>query len=189
MREYVVKKTNLENAEAAQVDITPWAEFPYKPETKVYIVHNGTEMFVKMQTDEKNLRAVMTDQNSAVCQDSCMEFFIKPNKDDDRYFNFEINPIATLHVAVGNCRHNRERLPDKEIFEIKSEIENGIWTITFKIPFSFFEKYTGFTKECNANFYKCGEGTDHSHFCVWNKIETPAPDYHQSSYFGKLIFE
>lgn len=189
MKEYVIRKTNLENAEPLKLDIAPWEEFPYIPQTKCYIVHDGSALIVKMETDEKNLRAVMTEQNSAVCQDSCMEFFIRPNKDDDRYFNFEINPITTLHLGLGEKRHNRTRLPDKDIFEIKSVIEKGIWTVNFKIPFDFLEKHTGFTKECYANFYKCGEGTDHSHFCVWNNIDVPKPDFHQSAFFGKLIIE
>ena len=189
MREYVVRKINLEDAEAINIDIAPWGEYPYIPETKYYIVHDGKALIIKMQTNEKNLRAVMTEQNSAVCQDSCMELFIRPNKDDDRYFNFEINPITTLHLGLGEGRHNRTRLPDKDIFEIKSVIENGIWTVTFKIPFDFLEKHIGFTKECYANFYKCGEGTDHSHFCVWNNIEVEKPDFHQSAFFGKLTIE
>lgn len=189
MREYIVKKIDIDDAIAAPVDLVGWEEFPYKPETNAFLSHNGEVLFIKLQTNEKNLRAVMTAQNSAVCQDSCMEFFIRPNKDDARYFNFEINPIGTLHLGFGENRHNRHKISEKEIFKIKSVIENGIWTITFRIPFSFFDEYTGFSKECYANFYKCGEGTDHSHFCTWNKVETPAPDFHQSSFFGRLVFE
>ena len=190
MKEYIVKNIDIEKAESLNLDIAPWEnEFPYKPETKAYVVHNGKELIIKMQTNEKDLRAVMTAQNSAVCQDSCMEFFIRPNKDDDRYFNFEINPIATLHLGFGEGRPNRHKITQKEIFSIKSVIENGIWTLTYKVPFSFLDEYTGHTKEFYANFYKCGEGTDHSHFCVWNNVDTPKPDFHQSSFFGKLIIE
>ena len=132
----------------------------------------------------------MTDDNSAVCEDSCMEFFIQPNINDKRYFNFELNPIGTLHLAIGRSRYDRRYIDfNKSDFDIKSDISNGIWSLTFKIPFDFINKHTGITPICRANFYKCGDKTGLEHYCVWNTVETPTPDFHQSEFFGELKFE
>lgn len=190
MNKYVVRKTDIANAEKISVNTVPWNEYAYKPKTYAAVVYNDDAIIVHFETDEKDLRTEMTVDNSAVCNDSCIEFFIQPNIDDKRYLNFELNPIGTLHLEIGGSRYDRVNIDfNKNDFDIKSEVFGGIWSITFKIPFDFINKHTGMTPICRANFYKCGDKTTHKHYCVWNMVDTPEPDFHQSKFFGELKFE
>lgn len=190
MNRYVIRKTDISKAEKISVNTVPWSEYTYKPETYAAVTFNDDAIIIKFETDEKDLRTEMVNDNSAVCEDSCMEFFIQPNINDKRYFNFELNPIGTLHLAIGRSRYDRRCIDfNKSDFDIKSDISNGIWSLTFKIPFDFINKHTGITPICRANFYKCGDKTGHEHYCVWNTVETPTPDFHQSEFFGELKFE
>ena len=39
-----------------------------------------------------------------------------------------------------------------------------------------------------ANFYKCGELTDHPHLAMWSEVEVEIGDFHVPDFFGKLVF-
>ena len=39
-----------------------------------------------------------------------------------------------------------------------------------------------------ANFYKCADKSAHPHFLAWNRVDTPAPDFHRPDFFGELTF-
>jgi hypothetical protein len=51
-------------------------------------------------------------------------------------------------------------------------------TAVFKEGYSF-----------RANLYKCGDETEVEHYNMWNRVETPTPDYHQLPYFGMMTLE
>ena len=46
--------------------------------------------------------------------------------------------------------------------------------------------YITVEKTFRANFYKCGDKTVVQHYSTWNPILLEKPDYHQSSFFGKI---
>ena len=125
-------------APKAMVDVMCNPEFPSPYQTEAQLLYNDRALFVHMKTTERNLRACKNQRNDEVCEDSCMEFFISPDNDDIRYFNFEINPIGTLLLFVYNRRI--EMIPttdDARIFNIKSITSNDGWEIFYEIPFSF----------------------------------------------------
>lgn len=195
MNEYRIKKTenvpvNWEDIEGVGVITVPWKEHPLVINTLAKLTYNDEKIFVRLETEETDIRAMQTEDNSQVCEDSCMEFFFRPNISDKRYFNFEINPLGTLHLGIGKDRYDRKKISfDRSMFKIKTYVLNTGWVAEFEIPFDFINKFTGFTETCYGNFYKCGELTDHEHYCVWNLVETEKPDYHQFRYFGRFIFE
>ncbi len=107
---YVVKR-DLNDAVEVMLDNFPWDKSGYRPGTffKMYLDDRGFHLYFKSW--EKNVRAVNTELNSRVCEDSCMEFFFNPNPDcDDRYMNFEMNPLGTLLLGFGSDRFNRIRI-------------------------------------------------------------------------------
>jgi hypothetical protein len=133
-----------------------------------------------------------------------MEFFFKPDPEkDDRYLNFEMNPIGTVLIGLGIDRHGRVRVSEpSEIFNIKTSVDKDdlssykgtYWSINYSIPFDFLEKYYGkleFTsgKKLLANFYKCGDDSKYKHFGSWNIIDLPKPDFHRPEFFGELVLE
>ncbi len=201
MKEYNVKKIDdckvkpdspvWSDIKPANIDCFPWSGYTYKPASNAKLVHSDNAITVRFETDEKPLSAAITQDNSDVCSDSCVEFFFRPVLEDDRYINIEINPLGTMHIGIGNVREGRKLIDfDKAIFEVTSIITVDKWILQYVIPQSFIIGHFGSISKCfYGNFYKCGDKTGHVHYGCWNTVETKTPDFHRPEYFGKIIFE
>ncbi len=207
--EYKVAKTNEINpalnspewdkAEWGYVDKERWTDgLVPAPKTRFKLLRGPEGISVLMHTDEKNLRSEEKEQNSEICLDSCMEFFLKASPWDERYLNFEINPDGILHLGLGANRFDRALLDeDRATFDIVSVANDGDWTLKYYIPDSFIKKCYPNLEELSsgnsssvmkANFYKCGELTDHPHLAMWSEVEVEIGDFHVPDFFGKLVF-
>lgn len=199
MKKYLIKKAaepvtdeSWQAAETAVIDSAPWDGFtpcPYRTEVK--LLYTGEAIYVNFKTDERPLLATRTERNSDVCNDSCMEFFIKPGKNFEEYMNFEVNPIGTMLLSKRFDRYRTHHVDvDDSIFEIRSVITKKYWNLYYKIPFSFLKsEYGSFDDVMYGNFYKCSGNPDIEHYASWNLVETPKPDFHRPEFFGELIFE
>lgn len=181
----------------------PWDENGYRPRTGVRIFYTESRLHLQFKAYEREIRAECLNMNDPVCTDSCVEFFFNPDPEhDERYMNFEINPIGILLLGIGKDRYSRTQVTDvsPDIFHIKTSVNresiknyNGpLWSIEYSIPFTFIEQHYGKQdfapgKEIKANFYKCGDKTRYPHFGCWNMIENPTPDFHRPEFFGSLI--
>jgi hypothetical protein len=177
---------------------TPWVQYSYLPLVHVAISHVKDCIFLKYYVTEKTIRAVNREINSAVYEDSCVEFFIGFD-DEKAYYNFEFNCIGTTLAGFGESREGRTMLDKDLINQVKcySVINNqqGIdvnWELTVMIPFSLFcyhklETLAG--KNCKVNFYKCGDLLPTPHFVSWANIDWPEPNFHLPQFFGSLTFK
>ncbi len=191
-----------ENVEFHSIAKVNWTEFPYQPTVSFRIAQDGKSIFLNYQVNEKSIRARYKEDNGKVWTDSCVEFFIMPEK-DGIYYNFESNCIGTILLGAGSDRYNRTRAP-KEIvqqiqrysslgncpFEEKDRSEP--WEVSLVIPVScFFQSsisdLSGLVARCN--FYKCGDELSTPHFLSWNPIESLHPDFHLPMYFGEIKFQ
>lgn len=167
------------------VGVTAWAS----------LCHDGERLYVRMGAQESHIRATLTGTLDQVCNDSCLEFFFAPDAEDARYFNFEWNPLGTLNLGFGGTRPTRVRQIVKkmeELFQATPWQEGDSWGIQFQIPAEFVARYFPnftLTGTCEANFYKCGDETDHPHYLAWSPLTSDKPDYHRRGDFGTLIFE
>lgn len=187
-----------EKAETGYLNSAYMGEGLYSsPKTYFKLLRCPEGISVIMHTDEKNLRAE-EGENKDVCYDSCMEFFYKPSPWDTRYLNFEINPKGVMHLGLGSTRFERIMITERKAFDIVSIANEGDWSVKFYVPDSFIK--TWFTdldslssgnksQISKANFYKCGEKTDHPHYASWSKIETNIIDFHIPDFFGELFFK
>jgi len=178
-------------ANIAEVNIKNWEQYDYIPNTIAKILYSDYGLHVQMQTDEKPLLARYTNQNEPVNTDSCMEFFIRPNENDDRYLNFEFNAFGTMYLAVRTNRYDPVH-PDKnkEYFEVKSYVDDKKWIHQFMIPFEFIDEiYGSYTKTMYGNLYKCGDETEREHYASYYPLDPNAVDFHKSEYFGEFILE
>ena len=198
---YIIKKvsqkiTSIDDeawnkANIAEVNIKNWEQYDYIPNTIARILYSDYGIHVQMQTDEKPLLARYTEQNKPVNTDSCMEFFIRPNQNDDRYLNFEFNAFGTMFLAVRTNRFDPEH-PDKnkEYFEVKSYVDDKKWIHQFTIPFEFIDDIYGFhTKKMYGNLYKCGDETEREHYASYYPLDPNIVDFHKSEYFGEFVLE
>ncbi len=81
------------------------AEFPYRPDVRLKLFHDGENLFVRFQVREQGTAALETCDGKDVYMDSCVEFFLAPQREEDGlYYNFEWNTLGTLCYS---CRSGR----------------------------------------------------------------------------------
>lgn len=185
------------------VECINWPDkYPYRPLTVVTAAHSGTHIYIDFLVRCNFLRAVNFTDNSPVSEDSCVEFFIEP-KPGEPYCNIEINCIGTILAGRRRSRQDpeRTRMSSEELSRIRrhatvgsrpfQEIEGSfIWCVTAAIPLDLIGlEYKGEPLEVRGNFYKCASATSQPHYLSWAPIDTPEPDFHQPSFFGRIILE
>lgn len=187
--------------EAAQISNFPWDENGYRPNAYARAYHTENAIHVKLNAAEHKLKAVYGAMNEPVYTDSCLEFFIMPDPEKDgRYMNFELNPLGTLLLGLGEARDERIEISEEQakLLEIststKKTAEGREWSVELCIPFEFLRSiYPTFTvtpnKAMRGNFYKCGDETEFPHFGCWNPITLKDPDFHVPPFFGTLVLE
>lgn len=165
---------------------------------KFGIAYDKNHFYIQYLVRENHPKAITTEINGPVWEDSCVEFFI--NFNDNKYYNIEVNCIGTQLCGYGESNTNRQCLDKKLVASIKTSSSLGSepidihdlptkWTLNIIIPTNIFifdniELARG--QEFNANFYKCGDKQKHPHFLSWNAIDNPKPNFHLPKYFGKL---
>ena len=148
---------------------------------------------------ENTIRAVNTQVNSAVWEDSCVEFFIHFN-DEKGYYNFEFNCIGTQLAGFGKTKLERDLLPQVVVATIKTEscispvkIKEAIyWELSVAIPLNAFIHHNFSTlagRQGRANFYKCGDKLPEPHFVAWCDIQSAEPNFHLPEFFGEIHFQ
>ncbi|MCB9075938.1 MAG: hypothetical protein H6552_10445 [Chitinophagales bacterium] len=183
------------------IDNYLWSENSYKPRVEAKVCYNDRNLFVNLKSYEVEITAKYTEINDPVHKDSCVEFFVNlfPCK-TNKYFNFEVNPIGTMHIGFGAVG-SRIHLPIEDVKKVRinstiskpiiGEYGNNFWEIYYRIPISLFEKYYELkfnSDNAIGNFYKCGDEAKYNHYGVWNNIDSEKPNFHQPNYFGDLIF-
>ena len=192
--------TALDEQPQQALNNAPWAAaYPYKPEVFFAIAHGDSAVYLKFYVSENATQALHTRINEPVYKDSCVEFFVAFDNEDN-YYNFEFNCAGNCLVGFGAGRDNRTLLPVNIIKQIKTETSMVTqdtdapitWQLTVVIPFEAFHYHHIISLEnqtCRANFYKCGDDLPQPHFLSWNNIETTQPDFHRPEFFGKVVFK
>jgi len=197
MSMYTVKRVETPDwtkIEAVELVHQPWLA-PCDIAAKAQACHDGENLYIRMEAEEKDILATLTGPLDQVCNDSCLEFFFAPKADDIRYFNFEWNKLCNAYVGFGGERKTRVRQilkSPQDIFAPKSfETEKG-WGIEYRVPASYIQMYMPefrFEGEAACNFYKCGDKTKTQHYLAWAPLTSEKPDYHRRQDFGRMIFE
>lgn len=198
MNQYTITKVSgkpdWEKIPPLKVDNYQWLP-PVDIRMEAQLCYDETGIHVHLRAWEKNIRAEHTQPLSEVCEDSCMEFFVRPVEDDLRYFNIEINPNGCSYIGFGPDLPNLVRLaPENEDALLNKTVrytEDG-WEVFYTVPVAmirvFFPGYTLTPgRRFYANCYKCGDLTETPHYISWNKIETERPSFHQPKCFGVMI--
>jgi hypothetical protein len=181
------------------IDCVNWVDYPYKPDVKFRIAHNGTNIFLNYQIEETDIKAVCNEDGGKVWEDSCVEFFISfPNQ--DFYTNIECNCIGKIVAEARTGKQHCLPVP----FNLASRIErwssigihpvenlSGKWEVSLIIPITVFRlnEITSFNGiHAKGNFYKCGDNLKAPHFLSWNPIKSEQPNFHLPQYFGEFFF-
>ena len=187
----------LDRVKRNTIEQLPWPKYGYLPAVEFAIAYNADAVFLKYYVTEKNIRAANSAINAPVWEDSCVEFFISFDGEEN-YYNFEFNCVGTALVGYGTSKHDRELLPASLIGQVKYQamIDNALqndihWELALSIPKSLFchsEITTLQGKNCRVNFYKCGDSLPTPHFVAWSGIQSAEPNFHLPEFFGALSF-
>lgn len=169
-----------------EVDVRAWAQ----------VCYDDKALYVRMEAEEKDVRATYSGLLDEVCEDSCLEFFLSPIPGDKRYFNIEMNPNGAMYFGFGTSCDDLIRLICQECPVIVPEItrtEKG-WVTSYSVPFwflrLFFPAFEGKKGDSvRANFYKCGEQTDPKYFLCWCPVVKRPHAFHNPDCFGTLILD
>ncbi|MDR0833533.1 MAG: hypothetical protein LBN93_05025 [Candidatus Symbiothrix sp.] len=182
------------------VSYVNWPEYPYKPDVKFRIAHNGNTIFLNYQVEESDIKAVCNEDNGKVWEDSCVEFFVTFDG-EPFYYNVECNCIGNVLIGAGAGRQDRKPIPAEYLNRIDRwsslgnlpvQDKSGKWEVSLVIPkevfmFDKLDSLAGLPAK--GNFYKCGDKLKVPHFLSWNPIQSEHPDFHLPHYFGDLLFE
>lgn len=188
------------NAVAHLIQIANWDTFTYIPNVSFRIAHTDNHILLKYSVKEKHIRAMASNLNGNVYQDSCVEFFI--SFDGEYYYNMEFNCIGIAFMAFGLDRFRRKMIEPNVLEQIATYSTLGNqpfatrtgdfeWELMLSIPKTtfVFSDISSFNQiKATANFYKCGDATPQPHYLSWSPIDTPRPDFHQPKFFGKVLF-
>ena len=199
--ELVSEAMDLE-IETLPLEVVNWKDFPYKPEVSVQMAYNENELFLRYKVNEQAVKAEITEHNGPVWTDSCVEFFLSPEGNDE-YYNLEMNCIGTALFGFRKKGEPATHATGEQIAAIRrisslgdlpfpEENVDTRWDITIAIPWETFFHHAlkpiqG--KKMRGNFYKCGDGLSVPHFVSWTKIKTDKPSFHVPECFGGLEFE
>lgn len=183
------------------IDVVNWADFPYCPDVKFRVAHTGEAILVNYRVTEASVRAVAPADQGRVWEDSCCEFFVRA-EDEDEYYNFECNCVGTLLVNFGK-KGDRHHAPESVLANVKrwsslgrepfeERIGECSWELSLVIPATSLFNHdikdlSGIT--LRGNFYKCGDLLQTPHFLSWSPIDLPQPCFHCPEFFGRLVFE
>lgn len=187
--------------EFQSIDVVNWKEFSYKPDVSFRIAHTGKDLLLHYKVKEASVRALAAEDNGAVWEDACVEFFVSPQS-DSCYYNFECNCIGKLLVQGGPLS-KRPMASPQTLSTIKrwsslgskpfkERIGDCSWEVALVIPASalFLHSVDTFDgKTMKGNFYKCGDKLQTPHYLSWNPIDLERPMFHCPAYFGTLSFE
>jgi hypothetical protein len=131
------------------------------------------------------------------CNDSCLEFFLRPVAQQMRYLNFEWNPGGSLYLGIGSCPADLLRIVPSDaqkerLFAPVIQQKPTGWEISFQIPYTFIRCFFPdfeITPGCTlyGNFYKCGDRLPIPHYLAWNPILREGKYlFHTPAEFGKF---
>lgn len=190
----------LDQEERQLINIAPWPSFNYQPYTAFSIAHNGSHIFLKYYVEEESVAAIYRETNGPVYNDSCVEFFIAFDGDEN-YYNVEFNCAGTGHIGFGNRKDDRQAIPVKLVEKIRHQtsLRTGSdfgddlirWELSLIIPVDIFYHHqlkSLINKQYRVNFYKCGDKLPKPHYLTWAHINSAEPNFHLPGFFRPVRF-
>jgi hypothetical protein len=180
----------------------------HHPRTSARLLYDEERLFGIFRVRDRYVRSVRAGYGEPVYKDSCVEFFVRPDRGRG-YFNFEfncggaflssyiINPERTASGFRDFCPIPEDEAGDVAVCHslpriVDPEISGPVtWTLEFSIPFALLERYAGplgcpAGRRWRANLYKCGDETSHPHWASWQPV--PELNFHMPEHFGEIVF-
>jgi len=188
--------SQMDLGNVAEINIYNWGG-DYRPVTKAILCYVKDQGFgVRMICEEKDPPALMTEQDTYVSEDSCMEAFLDCDPTQGLgYFNFEGNAIGTMLECFGlPDKHPRMRLAANGYAHPLPRLikGDGIWGWELLIPMDLIRTFYGNVEfkaghKMRGDFYKCGGKNHIVHYGSYTKIDFPKPNFHRPEFFADMV--
>ena len=103
MKSYTMKKIrgvpDWKNIPVISIDTLLWTD-SIDVSAQAQICYDGECLHLRLEAVEPNIRMEEQGLLAEVCEDSCLEFFLRPTERMD-YFNIEMNPNRVLYLGFG----------------------------------------------------------------------------------------
>lgn len=195
-----ISDINWDEVPKAMIDKIMWVHTDNNPKAYAQMVFIENQGFLCLMTAfEKNPKAIWTNDNDPICDDSTLEAYFMFDK--ERYLNLETNSKGARKQAIRYNRENKTYIYNNEFkgFRVTPRIYEDRWTILIEIPLdNLLKLYTNLNREMfksgftfTGNFYKVHElrGTPLEHYIAWQEIKNPFPECHLKEQFGTLVIE
>ncbi len=153
----------------------------------------GKGIYLRMRTDETELRREGVKRDDNIWEDSCMELFLCPFSHRQEYLNFEMNPNGAYLCQYGEGRQGRVFLSTLTDIgaDVSAHISADGWSLELFVPESlvseaFGEHFSAAAGTLRGNFYKCGDLTAKPHYDSFNKMTTLPPGFHNPECFAQI---
>ena len=189
---------HLDALEKINIDYSPWDDH-FDGKVSFTISYDADTIYIKYFVLEKDVIAKYININDPVYKDSCVEFFIAFDGEEN-YYNFEFNSKGTCLAQNGNSKNERNFLAVSSIKKIKTistfrnNKEGGFveWELIVAIPREVFSydhinDFSG--KKAKMNLYKCGDDLPKPHYLCWSPIQSEEPNFHLPEFFGEATFQ
>ncbi|MDD4772404.1 MAG: carbohydrate-binding family 9-like protein [Eubacteriales bacterium] len=191
---YTKDEVDFTDAPKAYIDIYRWGT-DYTPKAYAQAVFKeGDGFYIRMECEETDPRAVNTNYNDPIYEDSCLEFFViyMPHL-SGKYINTEMNANGAYlcyfcdsmadNVTIDTVTNS---MPVVTSFKTKTS-----WGVNLYVPLGLIEDAYGSAdiskgSKILANFYKCGDKTAVSHYGSWNEVINENPNFHLPEYFAEI---
>lgn len=167
----------------------------YHPPAFGQLIETHQAFYVRLRCEESKPQAIQSLPNSPVCTDSCLEFFLNPVPEENRFMNFEFNAKGTMLFGINECGqfHCLDPLFHTGCFP-HARVSREEWEIQFCIPkcllHRLFPSYDSEkARKMRGNFYKCGDNTRQPHYGSWSKVTRNPVDFHCPECFGVFLLE
>ena len=178
----------------------PWWTAGAQDRTEARLLWDNQYLYVAFTAYDPHISAVLTDRDSPVSRDDCVEVFIAPDTSAiDLYYNFEFNALGT--ILDRSPKLNRSGTWNADGILVAVAIDgslndetdfDSLWTTEIAIPFTAFQGYAPQLPPqpgdlWRLNLYRTG-GQINLQYITWSDTRTPKPQFHVPRRFGFAHF-
>lgn len=159
---------------------------PATQPTEVRVGYDEQNLYLAVTAHESQigeLKAAETLRDGKVYADDCVELFLAPRDDSQRYFQFVVNSRGTQFDSAYTAGGARGDLGWNAAWQAGTSVEDDRWTAELAIPFAVLGLGDGTTHEWGFNLTReryAGGGTELS---SWAPLQG---GFHQPARFGRL---
>jgi hypothetical protein len=166
---------------------------PYRPKSFFQLCFvKGEGVRARLWTDETDVRAVCTERDGPVWEDSCLECFFEPAAGKG-YLNVEMNPRGVFLAQWGKARE--DRVFTRELTALSPAVaplpQQAGWGVSLFVPCALLEALGGAPFNAAAGDYrfccfKCGDKTARPHWASFAPMGGNPPGFHAPEHFATL---